>query len=408
MTDTDVQDNRPANLFPHVTGAEATAGLDRYRKYFIKKDDGTFNAAKYMIDCLSLADDYFRIKEGTYNDTQAEADDYTDWAGSGEAAEDLDTESGATDPFEVTYDVANGVYAASLIAVIDWDDLDVNGDPSIEYLTVAAGGVAWVGTTATLTTETDCVAAHSMKTKGTVTGTQDENFDLDGLTLVISINGGADQTITFAADGMTAAEVETFINLNLTGGTASASGTKVEIVTDDYYLANSIQVKASSTGDTELGLDNSIHYGTDGTVIATVLELGDIASAVSEVTATTAGDGDYDNSGHPIVSYDKGSPTTASKEVICTFTSATEFGCTVSGVNVGTGDTTADFSPAHWGSYYFLIDKDGWSGTWASGDKLEFTLTGSYYAVWMREIVGAGTDAYSGNRVSCTLDGEEA
>jgi hypothetical protein len=164
----------------------------------------------------------------------------------------------------------------------------------------------------------------------------------------------------------------------------------------------------SSTADTVLGLDNSIHYGTDGTVISTVLELGDIKSSIEDVTVTTAGDGDYNNSEYPIESFDKGSATTAPLGVVVTFTSDTAFGCTVDGVSVGNGNTSEDFQPAKWGSHILKIRKEGWTGTWASGDTLKLTIKGSYKAIWMREKVPPGTEAYSGNRVSCTLDGQES
>ncbi len=266
ITNNAVVDNAAENLFPHVTEAQRTAGLTRYRKAFLKKLSGTLTNAKFMIDRLSTAGDYFAITRGGDDDTQLTADDigwnttitwslptrqitlgaaqaalapgtlllfttaagafrgiaavatyidtthstistmirgsdpattdivHTWYTGSG----DLNTAlTGGADTsvvadFEVTACVLPGQY----IALIDWD---VSTPPTIEYCLVTAA--SWAGTEGTLTISTACVSNHAVKTKGMVTGTEDETFDLNGLTLVIQVNGGTSQTVTFSADG---------------------------------------------------------------------------------------------------------------------------------------------------------------------------------------------------------------
>jgi len=320
---------------------------------------------------------------------------YTWYTGSG----DLNTAlTGATDDtvvadFEVTACILPGQY----VALIDWD---VSTPPTIEYCLVDS--VAWAGTEGTLTLSTECVSNHAVKTQGTVTGTEDENFDVDGLTLVIKVNGGDSQTVTFVDDGRTAAQVATMINDQTTGCTASASGTKVKIVTDNYYAENSIQVLSDSTADTELGLDNTVHYGTTGTVVAGVLELGTIAASHSTPVKTSPLGTFTDN----ITDYDLGA---CYDTFTVTFSSATAF--TVAGAaegSLGAGVITTAFTPAHWGSYYFSIPTSCWGGTWADGDTVVFTTTPSAEGVWMKEVVPASTAAYSGNKCSFTLDGETA
>jgi hypothetical protein len=320
---------------------------------------------------------------------------YTWYTGSG----DLNTAltGGASVSVVADFEVTACILVGQYVALIDWD---VSTPPTIEYCLVTA--TSWVGTAGTLTIAPACVSNHAVKTQGTITGTADENFDVDGLTLVIKVNGGDSQTVTLVDDGRTAAQVATMINAGTTGCTASASGTKVKIVTDDYYAENSIQVLSDSTADTVLGLDNSVHYGTTGTVVAGVLELGTIAASHSTPVKTSPLGTFTDN----IVNYDLGA---CYDTFTVTFSSATAF--TVAGAaegSLGAGVISTVFKPAHWGSYYFEIPTSCWGGTWANGDTLVFITYPSAKGIWFKNVVPALTAAYDGNKASFTLDGETA
>lgn len=664
ITNQAVTDNAAENLSPHVTEADRTAGVTRYRKAFLKKLSGTLTSAKFMLDRLSTAGDYFLIAKGSDPDTQTEAADFgwaddnltwtlatrtvsglttarslakgqevyfftvagvyrgranvttatsaatsfvidtmtdgsnpanTDWAisfwhGSADLAGALT--GGSSKTIHCTFEGAGlGIYSEAPIALIDWDTL-TDSLPTIEYVTnyaaaytigtggildedcaaitdwtdndstgastqetwdtqnvfkftvaahgagrkaeryidagtigttytvelrlycdtigtQAAGdyfnlavdngaatlGVRWCtdglfiydgaswneigtnvvdsdvwtvwrfavttgatvavykngillaaaadcsdGTTATdglvtiaqngvttdnvisyvsfvklsdlvktdstdcfISLDTACVSNHAVKTQGQVTGTADENFDVDGLTLVIKVNGGDSQTVTLVDDGRTAAQVVAMINAGTTGCTAAVTGsTKIEIHTDDYYLENSIQVLSDSTADTVLGLDNSVHYGTTGCVVAAYLDLGTVAASHSTPVKTSPLGTFTDN----ITDYDLGA---CYDTFTVTFSSATAF--TVAGAAegaLGAGVITTAFTPAHWGSYYFSIPTSCWGGTWANGDTLVFITYPSAEGIWMKEVVPASTAAYSGNKCSFTLDGETA
>lgn len=460
-----VVDNAAENVFPHVSEADRTAGITRYRDILVKKLSGTLTAAKFMIDRLSTAGDYIVITRAGDSHTQLTADDlgwnttvtwtlatrtivlgaaqaevtpgtlllfttaagafrgiatvatwtntttmtistmirgsnpattdivYTWYTGSGDLHTALT--GGASVSVVADFEVTACILPGQYVALIDWDAAT---PPTIEYCLVTA--TSWAGTEGTLTISPACVSNHAVKTQGTVTGTEDENFDVDGLTLVIKVNGGDSQTVTFVADGRTAAQVATMINDQTTGCTAAASGTKVEIVTDDYYAENSIQVLSDSTADTELGLDNTVHYGTTGTVVAGVLELGTIAASHSTPVKTSPAGTFTDN----IVDYDLGA---CYDTFTVTFSDATNF--TVAGAAegaLGAGTIATAFTPAHWGSYYFSIPASCWGGTWANGDTVAFTTYPSARGVWMKEVVPALTDAYDGNQCSFTLDGE--
>ncbi len=662
LTNDAVVDNAAENLFPSVTEAQRTAGLDRYRKALMKKLSGTLTSAKFMADILSRAGDYILLKRGFDDDTQAKASDYgwtessitwtlasrtvsalgtarslnagdevffftsagvfrgranvttstssstsfvidtvtegsnpatgdyaiTFWKGSAELTEALTGGTSKTIPCQFE-GAGLGIFSYKDIALIDWDTL-TNGLPTIEYLdqsyaiyTIGTGGILdedcsditdWtdndsngastqetydgrdtfkftvavagagrkaeryidagtIGTTYTIeirtyfdligtvangdyfalavdngaatlgvrfatdglfiydgaswnevgtnivdsdvwtvwrfavttgatvavykngflmaaaadcsdaTTVTDglvtltqngvttanvvsytdfvklsdlvktnstecfiqadaaCVSNHSVKTRGTLTGTEDENFDVDGLTLVVKVNGGTSQTVTFVGNGQTAAQV--VAQISVTGATAFTSGTKVALRTDSYYSENSIQVLSDSTADTELGLDNSVHYGTDGTVVAAYLDLGTIAASHSTPVKSSPAGTFTDN----IVDYDLGATYA---QVTVTFSSATAF--TVSAViggetvALGSGTISVAFTVAHWGSYYFSIPTSCWGGTWANTDTLTFTTYPSAEGIWFKEIVPAAAASYNGNKATYTLDGE--
>lgn len=73
------------NVFPNVSHAERVAGTTRYRKIFLRNTDDEqfllFNA-RFWIDKISPADDYFRLALGTPIDTQADVGGY-DFFGTG-------------------------------------------------------------------------------------------------------------------------------------------------------------------------------------------------------------------------------------------------------------------------------------------------------------------------------------
>lgn len=101
--------------------------------------------------------------------------------------------------------------------------------------------------------------------------------DLNTLTLLVSVDGGANQTVTFASDGMSPDAVVTQINTDVTGATASVrrkagdTGGIVVIESDTVGASSSIQVDASSTADALLGFDNVQHDGLAGkSVLITV------------------------------------------------------------------------------------------------------------------------------------------
>lgn len=107
------------------------------------------------------------------------------------------------------------------------------------------------------------VTLGSLFTRGKLRATESELYAPgNGQTLVISIDGGSDQTITFDATftgGKTAEETAAFINNILEGGTAIVREIGgllyLEINTNTYTTGGSIEVKGTSTANSAFGFD---------------------------------------------------------------------------------------------------------------------------------------------------------
>lgn len=136
-------------------------------------------------------------------------------------------------------------------------------------------------------------------------------------------------------------------------------------------------------------------YALDDTVVGAVIELGDIVASLDNWVENNIHSGTYDESTYPPTVYNVG---TVEDNWTITFTGSGTFSCSgeVTG-SVGTGDTSTDFQPANGASYYFKIDKDGWSGTWTTGDSITFSTHHSAKAFWVVEKVPAAAASYTGN-----------
>jgi hypothetical protein len=103
------------------------------------------------------------------------------------------------------------------------------------------------------------------------------SIDVATETLVISVDGAADQTVTFPEDTDTPAEVAAAINAQATGCTAvveraaGETGGVVRIISNAVGSAGSIQVKASSTAEALLGFDTAAHLGLSGQSVVAYL-----------------------------------------------------------------------------------------------------------------------------------------
>lgn len=122
-----------------------------------------------------------------------------------------------------------------------------------------ADAVKVSGTAVTLTPSTPAVT----------TGTVVETFDLAGLTLIVVIDGGASQTFTFVADGLTAANAAIFVNLTAVGFSADASTTHLRLTSDSLGAGASIKI-GNGTANAVLGFVGGATVNGANTPIATI------------------------------------------------------------------------------------------------------------------------------------------
>ena len=376
LTDNDIRTGVPQELIPDIDDDLRVLGWDKYRKAFVKKEtDNPFTNGWLAMSRITEGQDYCRLFPGTPTDTFASASGYVNGFGAGElAASAVVGVSG----FVADFEFADGIYDGGMMFLLNRE----NG--VFERLILAAsGGVSWDGTQATLTAASAVTKyAYPVKEKAYMQGTETEAFSLNGKYLTFNVDGENSYTVNFTTE-TTASQVASAINDEVDGITASASGGKVRIDHDSYYYHHYFQITA---GDalSELGFDSSVHRGSDGTIVAGGLYLGDIEAEVTGFSdAGIAGSGTYDNSGHPILASNEGS---VDDDFTLTFSSDTEF--SVSGVRsglVGSGSIGSDLAPAHWSGLYFTIYAAGWSGSgFAIGDTVVFSTVSASQGFWVR------------------------
>lgn len=430
------------NLFPRVTHAERTAGVTRYRKFFMcnenTDDDIAYDAFIYF-EFPSNGGDRFYLGAGTQVDNQGDLEDYDPvWMGVGQLNSNL---SGG----ETTIDLAmenndfqfpNGGYLhiTNKFMTGQTIDSDVEIGDSIEisggtwYTIAATEDVTYpkglyVGSNVVLTLQSgttneewlllaeneyadeDIGDGNGINTSPTLTALAHATNGIcrqpNYLPVVTATCGGVARTVNVASDG-TCSGYCSAGELNMADGTWTTDITwntapdNATDITITYYENCFNYAGNVATVELESGEQVANAYTTSNSYGAGSINAGDIEPSSSAWTETSAA-GTYDEATYPVVMYNDG---TEYDTWTITFTSATNFTCT--GTNegsVGTGNIGGDFSPtnADTGQPYFTIDKDGWGGIWASGDTVTFTTSPAAIPIWIKEVVPASTAAVNNN-----------
>lgn len=172
----EIPDGVKNNVWPDVPQAERTAGSIKYRKSFIKIDndaDLSLIDAKVFVETHTAGDDAIVIMAGTQIDTQAEADGYSRFYGSG----NLNANATALDT-SLSVIVEPGNAAAGhaifqdgdLIRISDQADVNDSGGNSEFIRLASSGGVSWSGDLATLTFDAGQSLANSYLASQTKVG----------------------------------------------------------------------------------------------------------------------------------------------------------------------------------------------------------------------------------------------
>lgn len=427
------------SLFPRVTKEERTDGVTRYRKEFWCNDNADDDVAYDLLVFLespSNGGDRFAIGEGTQINTQGDiATLPPDWLGVGTLETAL---IGAEDEVELSMEsddfvFLNGGYLhlSNKFDTGQTVDTDVDIGDSVTYAAATWSKIAstddivypnglYVGSDTVMTTKVttneewllledylytdeDIGDGNGINATPALTnllhGTNGICSQSSKLPVVTATCGGTSRTVNVDVDGVCSGYCSAG-ELNMDDGTWTTDitwTTAPDNVTDItiVYRENCF----SYTGNVA-----TVHL--DGQVANAYLTANSYGSGCiysSEVKPTSEDwtevsvAGTYDEGAYPLVLYNDGAERDS---WTVTFTSATAFTC--SGAlegSVGAGSISVDFSPtnSNTGQPYFTVDKDGWGGTWVSGDTVTFTTSPSSLPVWWREIVPVLTAQVSDN-----------
>lgn len=147
-------------------------------------------------------------------------------------------------------------------------------------------------------------------------------------------------------------------------------------------------------------------YTAAATRVSSVYEAGDISGSTASFAVTSAS-GTYDDTTYPIaVDHIAGVEANWS----LTFTGATTFDIYKDGSNIGSGNVASDVQPtnADFSKPFFVMDWNGFGGTFQSGDTVTFTTHPAAIPIWYRRKVPAGASSLSGNKVILGIDGQSS
>ncbi|WP_457571412.1 hypothetical protein [Desulfovulcanus sp.] len=438
VTDTDTNGGRVGtqevafgikyNIFPRVTSAERNVGLTRYRKIFLcnhnADNDKAFGS---LINLLfpTPAEDRILLRKGTEEDTQASLNDLY-WQGCGKVSPapagqdyiDILAESdGLFFPTGGVIHICNAFEYGTVEAGIrpgdyvyqdgNWKSTDVISNQYPYGIYLGNGLIHTIRTTSKeewLRTKNE----EYSESIGTGDGTNSPAltnitnfpiaFDEDKLPQITATDTLDNTlTVTIQADGQASGDCSAG-QLNL------ETGEWTEEIVWSAAIKSGSDVVISYTkrcyeliGGTEyrVYLADTLSYDYTGEIYAgACLELGDIYPEVQDTQITSAA-GQYDFN---YLSLDNQGTVTDTWTI--TFTSSTEFTCTgTKKGSIGTGSVLNDFAPTNpqTGKPYFTLKKDGFSGSWQTGEKIVFKSIASARGFWLKEIVQAGAGNYPDN-----------
>lgn len=428
------------NLFPRVTKAERTAGVTKYRKEFWcnenADDEIAYDVMQYL-EFPSNGGDRFAIGKGTQTNTQGDIATLAPiWYGVGqlhtallgtETEVELDMESD-----DMEFPNGGKLHLADKFKTGQTVDSDVDIGDSVTYSGGTWSKIAstddivypnglYVGSNTVMTNETGVANEEWIDIKDYEYADEDIG-DGDGATtnpalttLIYNTNGicgqtgklpvvtvecgGVSRTVNVAADGSCSGYCDAG-TLNMTTGvwTVDINWTTAPDLGEDilctYY--ENCYIYSGNTVTVYLDAQVANAYLTTNTYGAGCIRNSEVEPAFANWSEVTIA-GTYDETTYPLTLYNDG---TERDIWVITFTSAVAFTCSgTSEGSVGSGVITSDFSPTNpnTGQPYFTLDKDGWGGTWASGDTVTFTTDPAAVPIWWREIVPLATAAVSDN-----------
>ena len=434
-------------LFPRVTKTERITGVTRYRKQFWcneNADDDIAYGSLQWFETISNAGDRFYLKEGTQTDVQSglttpATGQVPLWTGTGslntllaggETTVLLDMESNDFSFVTGTYfHIANKVRTSQTIGstvvigdsvefiTATWEKITANSSITFPYGVYL--GDSKVITLETTTKEEWIEIEDRVTTAESIgTGNAATNPTLSTLTnATMGIHQAAGYLPVISSLDSGDAVITLYLYPNGTVDTTQGNGVSGEMDMADgtwtttpvwdtapktaaditcTYRENPFSFAANvATVYLETALSNA--YAVANTFGGGCVYEDEVASTTDSWVETSAS-GTYDETTYPVVPHNDGAEEDT---ITLTFTAPTTF--SAAGTNLGSLGTgfliSADLAPTNpeTGVVLFTLDKDGWGGSWLSGDTVVFSLHPAAKAIWLKEVVPASTAQESNN-----------
>ncbi len=426
------------NLFPRVSKAERTTGFTRYRKEFFCNENAaneTAYGSLFYFEVQSTALDRFYLGVGTQKDTQADLSNTT-LVGTGLLSSDVTTGDTSisinmesndfefipggflhiTDKFMVSQTIDSGVSIgdsvnfnttlSKWVKIAQTDDIvypsgilvdsssvmTIQGSTYEEWLQISSNQYTESIGTGDGSSSSPALTTLGHYTNGIFGSSASQP-------VVTTISGGNTKTVIIDKNGICSGDC-TAGQLNMSTGawTVPISWTDVPDNAADISITyNENPYTYSGNTVTVSLLDPTVNSYSASTARAGGCAFGgDVSTGISD-WAETSTSGTYDESTYPVSGDNKG---TVEDSWTLTMTSSTDFDCV--GINTGavsSGTVGTDFTPINpdTGTGYFTLPGAGWSGTWATGDTVNFSTSPAKVPLWLKEVVDAGTPADSNN-----------
>ena len=230
--------------------------------------------------------------------------------------------------------------------------------------------------------EVSLIEGTLSNTQGDLTGSEDE-YGIGDLSGDVSAGGSV-----IVVDVKTASKV--FFR---TAGTIFIyNGVNYEYFENVTVVQNVTQYTITLDSGDILGYD----FDADDTVIAAVVDYGDIITSYTLNQAGVVSVAEYDDTTYPVVLDNIG--TNEQTFTITILSGGATFSCVGSLIgSLANGDMLLDYEPSHakFIKPYFSIDKSGWGVDWAEGDVLVLTTHPATAPIWRKRVVPAGAASYS-------------
>jgi len=386
VTDTDVNggvidvsaqvvDNVKYNLFPRVSHAERMNGVTRYRKLFMANrnnlDEKAYGAFFGLLSQSNGGDRFYVASAGMADTQQDIIAQSPKWYGAGVVAAPVS--AGATS-IQVNMEANDyNFYGGQLLYITDGtNDAWVNTIGGVYYTeTVATGnGIDYIYNYIVAHPPIDFASVGITYTIGGVT--YDADVSANGIITGTYIDSGD-------IDGQTGV-----VNINFNVSNAPDNGTDITIDYEQqcYQYTGNVATIALATQVSQA-------FAATTTKVVACVSLGDLYPDLYGLTKTSA-NGNID--AQQIVLHNIGA---VFDTWTLTFVSGIEYQCVgqITGA-LPNGLTTATYSPANpydGGAPYFSIPTAAWSGVWQAGNTVQFGTRPAHAAIWLKEVVPAGT-----------------